>query len=195
MKKKIRKSKYGYIDSMRFYSVLKALIMFAVSFTVLAIGWIRTGSKENVLTVVAILGVLPACKWTVNAIMHLRFRSGSRAFYEKSRSITEQYGIDERVLFYDSVLTTETQGSHQINMFACIEGCLIGYSEFEKTGCSIMEKHLRTMLKKNSISKISVKIFDEENAFLTRYEDLAAKYTESAENEFEAIALVGALSL
>ncbi len=195
MKKRVKKSKYGYIDSMRVYSVLKALIMFAVSFTILAIGWIHTGTKENVMTVVAILGVLPACKWTVNAIMHLRFRSGNREFHEKADRITKEHGVDERVVFYDSVLTMENDGSHQVNMFVCIEGCLIGYTEFEKAKCSIIEKHIKGMLKKNSIPKISVKVFNEESAFLVRYEDLARKNIEPSENDFDAIALVGALSL
>ena len=66
---KINKGNAGYINSRKKRVLVKALVQFGISFALLAIGMIATDSRMNLLTVVAILGCLPASKTLVEYIM------------------------------------------------------------------------------------------------------------------------------
>ena len=59
---KINKGNAGYINSRKKRVLVKSLVQFGISFALLAIGMITTDSRMNLLTVVAILGCLPASK-------------------------------------------------------------------------------------------------------------------------------------
>lgn len=214
MKKK-KKGEYGYLNYMRVFSVFKSFIMFAVSFGVFFIGYYNTGKKENIITVVAVLGLLPACKWLVNAIMFLRFKTGAAEFYNKSvmtmkDSINNERGVDatdgfenlKYACFYDSVLTIENGGSYPVNMFFCFDGTLIGYSDYKKMDCKLVEKHIKDIFKNNGIKGIGIKIFVDEKVFLQRLSDLIMKASDNdnysreiTEKELSARALIGEISL
>ena len=60
------KNTYGYIDSQKKYEIIRTLVYFGISISLFIAGYVATKSKMNVLTVVAVLGCLPAAKaWSV----------------------------------------------------------------------------------------------------------------------------------
>lgn len=200
--KKIKKGRYGYIDYNRKSSVIKSAAMFALGFSILISGWLYNGTRENVITVIAILAMLPASKWLVNAIMFLRFHTRSSEFYERSQEVlSHNTNLPEQetkyFTFYDSIITLDKGGSYPFNMFACFDGCLIGFTDDPKTDLNLVTKHIKTMLKNNDILKVSVKLYGNEQEYLARLNELASRYTntDSMEKDIRAIALIGALSL
>ena len=103
MKRK-EKGTYGYIRQSRIYSILRTLVLFLLALGLYAIGYYTTGTNKNLMTIVAILGILPAAKSMVNAIMYLRFRSLSEEAY-----FTYKDGANGYPLLYENVLTTSEQ--------------------------------------------------------------------------------------
>ena len=60
--KKAVKGTYGYIKTKRTFVLLRTILYFIISLALLFAGIISTGSRKNLLTVVAVLGCLPAAK-------------------------------------------------------------------------------------------------------------------------------------
>ena len=64
----------GYLRTQKTYEILRTVLYFAISLSLFIAGWVSTGSRENLLTIVAVLGCLPACKSLVEMFMFLRYR-------------------------------------------------------------------------------------------------------------------------
>ena len=62
----------GYLKSQNKYEIGRTCLYFAISLSLFLAGIIATGDKMNLLTIVAVLGCLPACKSAVTMIMFLR---------------------------------------------------------------------------------------------------------------------------
>ena len=73
----------GYLRTQKNYEILRTVLYFAISLSLFIAGWVTTGSRENLLTIVAVLGCLPACKSIVNLIMLCRAKGCSREVYEQ----------------------------------------------------------------------------------------------------------------
>lgn len=194
-KEKIQKGDYGYLASQRKTEIIKTVLLFAISIAVYITGYISSGSRENLFTVVAVLGLLPASKSTVSVIMFLRFQTGSREVYEK---ISKAAGT--MPVFYDSVITT-TQKSYPVNAFFCRGANLCGYTEKTDADVKAVEKHIREMLYVNQLKKVTVKLYTNLDAYLARMDALRDIETEEIINddgvtrEEQVIALIRSLSL
>ena len=68
----------NYLNSQKKYELFRTLIYFSISVSLLIAGWVQTGSRANLLSIIAILGCLPASKSAVNTIMFYRFHSASK---------------------------------------------------------------------------------------------------------------------
>ena len=64
--KKALKGNYGYIKAKRNRVIIRTIIFFAISLAIFVAGYITTGTRKNLFTIVAVLGCLPACKSLVN---------------------------------------------------------------------------------------------------------------------------------
>lgn len=113
----------NYIDSQKKYELARAVLYFAVSVALFAAGYIQTGSRANLLSVVAILGCLPASKSAVSAVMFLRYKSLSA---EAAVEI-EKAGQDLDCL-YDMVFTSEKM-NYCIGHIAVRGNTVCGYAE------------------------------------------------------------------
>ena len=74
---KNKKGTYGYIGKQRRWEIIKTLLMFGISIALYTAGYIATKSNKNLLTLVAVLGCLPASKSAVNMIMFLKAKGCS----------------------------------------------------------------------------------------------------------------------
>ena len=100
----------GYIRSQKKYEVIRTLLYFAVSLSLYVAGYIQTGQRANLLTIVAVLGCLPASKSAVSAIMFLRARGCSaEAAKEIEAGDTVEIDFDSGII-YDRTKNTEYKG-------------------------------------------------------------------------------------
>ena len=66
--KKRKKGSPGYLDYKKRMEILRAVIYFLIVAAIILLGYSQTHTKKNLLTVVGIVGCLPACKVLVGVI-------------------------------------------------------------------------------------------------------------------------------
>lgn len=177
MKNLVRaKGTYGYIENHKAYAAIRTLIYFLLCIGLYVMGYVTTGSNKNLLTVVAILGCLPACKSLVNLIMFLKAKGCSQELMQRVR----EYDADLTTL-YDLYFTTY-QKNFAISHMVLKGNVLCGISESSKCDVNEAEKHLEQMLTQEGIKNITVKIFSNGNKYIDRLSQLRSLETEEHKN-------------
>lgn len=153
--KKAVKGNFGYIRAKRLSVLIKTAIFFGISLSLFAAGYITTGKKENLLTIVAVLGCLPACKSMVNAIMLFRARGCSDQARDAIRP------LEGRLIgMYDMYFTSYQKNfalSHMV-----VEGKIIlGYTESGACDRKACQEHLQTMLRQGGFQDMTITISDQ----------------------------------
>lgn len=190
MKNLVRaKGTYGYIENHKAYAAIRTLIYFLLCIGLYVMGYVTTGSNKNLLTVVAILGCLPACKSLVNLIMFLKAKGCSQELMQRVR----EYDADLTTL-YDLYFTTY-QKNFAISHMVLKGNVLCGISESSKCDVNEAEKHLEQMLTQEGIKNITVKIFSNVDKYIDRLSQLRSLETEEHKNRDGIINLLYSISL
>lgn len=155
-----------YINTQKKYVVARTLLLFALSISLYAIGYVTTHTNKNLLTIVAVLGCLPASKSAVEMIMFLRFKSSQD---EITDTIEKHTG--NLPCIYDLVLTTYEK-TFFVDHIALCGNTLCGFSSSDKTDSDLCEKHLTSTLKLDGYKTVSVKIFKDLKKYTERLEQL-----------------------
>ena len=163
---KVAKGDAGYIRTRKRKILLKTILEFGIVAALLILGIIETGSRQNLLTVVAILGCLPASKALVELIMVLPHHSISE---EMAAEMELNASLLTRV--YDMVFTSE-KIIMPVEAIVISGNTICGYSSNAKVDMNFITKHLKQYLHMNRFDKVSVKIFDNYTAFATRAEGM-----------------------
>lgn len=164
------KGEPGYIKRRKKAVIIKAALEFGIVIALLLLGYFQTKTRLNVLTIVAVLGCLPASKALVEVIMILPHKTIGTELVEKIREKTSSL-----MVAYDLVLTSEKH----IMPIECVlisDNTICGYSSSEKIDFAFTEKHIKQYLYANQFTDVSVKIFGDEKTFLRR----AGKMSENA---------------
>lgn len=98
---KVIKGEAGYIQAKKKQEIIKTCMEFALVLAIFITGFVTTKTRLNLLTVVAVLGCLPAAKALVGVIMLIPHKSMEN---DKVREIEEK--APELVKAYDMVLTS-----------------------------------------------------------------------------------------
>lgn len=163
---KYKKGDSGYLNHQLIIEIFKTLIMFAITIAILLLGISQTGDRMNLLTVVAAVGSLPACKALVGVIVRLPYRSISK---ESADEIT---GKTEYITVAFDMLITSEQKIMPIDCVAISGNTVCGYASNKKTDIAHASKHIKNILIQNGYRDVTVKIFDGYTAFLTRAEGM-----------------------
>ena len=167
-KRKFNKGEYEYPGYEKKRVIIRTIAYFAISAAVFLLGWISTGTRNNLLTIVAVLGLLPSSKSLVAVIMYMRIPEFSREVYEE---ITSHAGTVDIIY---SMYLTSYKLNFAINCLAAYGGkaasggVLIGFTQFEACDAAACEKHIKDMLNQNSIKGVTVKVFKEKQKFIDR---------------------------
>ena len=160
MNKKLIKGEYAYFNKKKRYEVIKTILFFAISFAVFLTGYLQTGKRENLLTVVAIVGVLPASKSAVNMFMFVRYKAVEKSVYECLGAYS-----DRGVIMYDLIFV--------LNQLAVKSECvviadkeLVVYTKNTKLSEGEIAKQLKNFLSNHGKGNCSVKVCKSEKSFL-----------------------------
>ena len=189
MMKRKEKGTYGYIRQQQIYTILRTVLLFTLALGLYAIGYVTTGTNKNLLTIIAILGILPGAKSMVNMIMFLRFRSISADAYERY----EATGGGSHVL-YENILTT-TQQAYFLPAIFCKNHTVCSFCE--KAGeLKALEDQITETLKQEKI-EATVRIFPDERLFIKRLQEMTGlQAVQNDENDREEIyKIIKAMSL
>lgn len=166
MRAGLEKGTYGYLDRNRVQAWKKAGALLAVPVLVFVAAWIIRGTRENVMTVVAIVGCLPGCNQIVRAILASRYSSMDRQLYEETEEARGTLPV-----LYENVFTAYEE-NYRIDCVAVSGREVVGYASDERVDAGRAAEHIRTMLKMSSYRQ-NVRIFREKKAFLERLKQLA----------------------
>ena len=164
--KKIKKGSPGYLDYKKKMEILRTLIYFAIVAAIILLGYSQTHTKKNLLTVVGIVGCLPACKALVGVITRWPYRSIAA---DMAKEIKEKASL--LTLAFDLVVTS----TEKIMPIACIVisgNKIFGYVSSQKVDLNYAAKHIKTILNQNQYDGLTIKLFDQYSAFLARAEGL-----------------------
>lgn len=167
----------NYLNTQKKFEIIRTVIYFGISLSLFAAGWITTGSKMNLLTIVAVLGCLPACKSAVQMIMFLRYKSLSAQAAEEISSHCN--GLSQ---LYDMIFTSYEK-NFSIGHMTVKGNTIIGYTEDPKLEEKAFYRHIDQVLKTDRHMHTSVKIFTDIRKYAERLEQLKELDTEEANTE------------
>ncbi len=183
------KGSYGYLENRKLYTALRTVLFFLLSIGLYVIGWVATGSNKNLLTIVAVLGCLPACKSLVNFILFLRAKGCS----EDLKNTLNAYD-GKMTVFYDLYFTSY-QKNYSISHMALKGGILCGITEDPSCNTNEAQKHLDTMLSQEGIKNVTVNIFSQEKAYIDRLSRLADMDVEDHKEREGIVGLLYSISI
>ena len=180
--------KKDYLNSQKKYEIIRTAVYFAISLSLFAAGWITTGERTNLLTIVAILGCLPASKSLVGMIMYLRFKSLS---VEDAKKI-DLYS-EGQLCLYDMVFTSREKTYPVMHITVC-GNTIAGYMPNKKLSDADCAKHLEVCLKVDNFTGVTIKIFHDLDKYAERVKQLKdlpcdEKLSEGIMNTLKSIAL------
>lgn len=165
--KKTSKGKAGYYAYEKKKRFLIMALMFAIPITIYVTGLIMHHTRNNILTVVAVLGVIPTARFAVSWIM---------VFLEKSVpedivQITEKNAPD-LIRGYELCVTAYEGRMPLDAVVVCGNSVACYSSRGNKEKFSFMEQHMAKILSSNDIYGVKVKIFSEKKAYADRIRSL-----------------------
>lgn len=156
----------NYISSQKKYEMIRTIIYFLISLSLFIAGWIQTGNRMNLLTIVAILGCLPASKSLVSMIMFLRYKSCDKKICQEIQKHNQDF-----YELYDCVFT-----SYKINFkvdHLVVRGNTIcGFTTSETFDENQFYSHIKDILNLDGHGNVSVKIFKKLNKYIERMDQL-----------------------
>lgn len=166
-----------YVRTQKVYAILRTVLYFGVSLSLFAAGIITTGNRLNLLTVVAVLGCLPASKSAVNMIMFLRCKGLSR---EAAAQIAPCEG--ELTCLYDMAFTSYSK-TFEVGHMAVKGNTVCGYSEKKNFPEKEFQTHLEPIFKADNHKNVTVKIFTDLEKYKDRLMQLQTLETETGNTE------------
>ena len=145
---KIQKGDAGYLRRRKRLLILEAVVSFGLVAALVIAGYVTTKTKLNLLTVVAVLGCLPASRILVNLIMVMPHDSIDEATELEISAVTEELTV------------------------AIYNNTICGYVPVKKVDVDYAAKHIKSIMKQNQFDKVVVKLFHDYKAFLTRAEGM-----------------------
>ena len=100
--KKVQKGTPGYLNYKRKVEIIRTVIYFGIVAAIFFLGYFQTGTRLNLLTVVAVVGVLPSAKALVGVIARFPYKSIEPDMASEIASRTEHLTV-----CYDMVITSE----------------------------------------------------------------------------------------
>lgn len=156
----------GYLKVQSKYEIVRTCLYFAISLSLFVAGIVATGDKMNLLTIVAVLGCLPACKSAVTMIMFLRYKGCSAEDMSRLECLSE-----ELTQLWDLVFTTYDKNfsfSH-----ASVQGnTVILYTTMAKMDEQACIKHLQNALSLDGIKNVTFKVFTDLDKYIARAKDV-----------------------
>ena len=175
----------GYIKKRKILLLLLLIGIVALSLGLFLCGYLTTGTKKNLLTVLSILGVLPAAKCLVNLVLFLPHKSLDETVYKDLESATAETGI----LYSDLVFTSTKHVMHLDSLY--ITGTeLVGLSlnGKVKSETEITEYFTDTMKKRGTT--VHMHVFRNAAEMKSRIEALADKPAEVPEELKEFVSMI-----
>ncbi len=174
--KKAAKGTVGYVQYQRIRRALIMIVMFAIPLVIYFSALKITGTNRNIMTIVAVVGMIPAARFAVSWIMIMLQRKADpqavRITQETAGMLTHAFEL--MVTSYDGRLPLDA-------VVVCGNEIAAVSVNAEKKQIDMMEKHITKILNSNQYFNSNVRIFSDLKHYQDRIRQLAAdpdKYRE-----------------
>ncbi|MGL5435418.1 MAG: O-linked GlcNAc transferase-like protein [Lachnospiraceae bacterium] len=184
------KGQYGYRNHRkRMRMLLTGIFIAAILLQLLVRHFTDNPSTRNILTVMAILTVLPMANIASPLLASWKYKTPDRDFYDKVLPYEERFPI-----LYDLVLTTK-ECIMPMDVIVVHPKAVIAYCTNPKVDTPVAEKFLNEMLRGHKLDA-NAKVIKDEQTFFRRLDTLkpASEY-EADGSEPYVIALMKSLSM
>ena len=164
---RVPKGKYGYFSSEKKRRALITVSLFILPLLVLIIGIVYYKTRNNVLTVLCIVGCLPGCRSIVNLIMILKCRPMDKDLYEKIRAHQ-----GDLVMAYEMYLTFYEKNTY-IDALAVCGNEVVLYTHDQSADVQYVEQNTQKVIRKNGY-KATVHLQKNLDQFLLRLDSMNA---------------------
>lgn len=165
---KYKKGQYEYASYHKVIIGCFTFCMYALSAAIYAIGYYTTGSNKNLLTIVAVLGILPASKMLISFIMNTRVKPVEEALKKEFDDNSKELNSFYHMYF------TSYDTNYIVDHCIVTRDSFIGYSSDsgfdEKKFLEHMEKHMKI----EGIQGIVIKIFTSKDNYINRLSQLSS---------------------
>lgn len=182
--KKAVKGNYGYIKAKRNRVVIQTIVFFAISLAIFIAGYVTTGTRKNLLTVVAVLGCLPACKSLVNMIMFIRAKGCSTNAMETIKPF-EGHLIGMYDMFF-----TSYQKNFAISHMVVEDKIILAYTEDVKFDYKACQEHLNTMLRQGGIKDMTITVTSDLNKYCEQLKNLNDRNQENNPEKDDEVRII-----
>ena len=164
--------------------ILRTILYFALSLAIFAAGYLTTHDRKNLLTVVAVLGLLPASKSLVNMIMFLKAKGCSQNAFAAISP------FDQHLFPQYDLYITSYQKNFAISHMIVEDKVILGYTESVKCDCRACEEHLLTMLKQSGFKDMTIKISDKLETYCEQLRKMNEKEQDNHPEKDDAVRVV-----
>ena len=160
-----QKGEFGYFSSEKKRRALVTAALFVLPLLVLIIGWVYYKTRNNIFTVLCIVGCLPGCRSIVNLIMVLRCHPMDRALYDeiKAHQGDLEMAYEMYVTFYDK--------NAYIDAAAFCGNEVVMLSSDPKTDEKYISENVQKVIRKNGY-KVTVHVLHDKRMFLERLDSM-----------------------
>ena len=163
--KRARKGEWGYFDSERIRRIIMTAVIFGIALLILFSGIVYFGSKKNIMTVVAMVTMVPASMSLVGVIMFAMRKSLPE---EEYRELSAHEG--DLTVAWELYMTSDQQNA----LVDCLVICgneVAGYVSDPKTDARFAADHLQKMLRADGF-RVSVHMLTDRKKFIERMDSL-----------------------
>ena len=167
--KKGRKGTRGYIRREKIKRGLITALMFAIPLGMFAVAWHIYGTRKNVISIITVLGLLPAAKACVSWIMMMLQKESP----DEVEAVTEELAKD--LVHGYELVPTAYEGRMQLDSVVVCGNQMVCYSSTgDPSRFSFMEQHIGKILRANGFFDVNVRLFHDMKAYKGRLEQIAA---------------------
>lgn len=177
--KAVEKGSYGYIEARKKSQIIKSGIFFAIVAAIYYTGIIATGTRNNICTVIAILGVLPAAKFLVSYLVICKFKTPSKDKQDELARINGAF-----VLYSDCAMSCKDKIIYA-EFAAVTDNVIYCYTDNRKFNAAYFEREVAEFIKSCG-DTVQVKLFVDFAGFSQRLN--ALKNVEFKQNKMERVA-------
>ena len=163
---KLHKGTAGYISAKKRQLAYIIGAVTVIAILLLVAGYFVYGTRVNIFSVLAVIICIPVCRTLVNLIMLIPHHTTSERMELELSGVTEDLTV-----LYDLLVTSENKAM-QIDALVISPTTICGYTSSPQTDTEDAARHIKHMLEKNKIEKITVKIFKDYKAFKSRAEGM-----------------------
>ena len=184
----VRKGTNGYIRKKKRWQLLMTVVIAALSVGLFLLGWFAVGTTKNLLTVVAVLGALPAAKALVGYIMFLPYKSFDENEFAVLRLAGEK---NEPGHIYSDLVFTSPQSVMHLDALYVVGKELVGLklADEKKKKQGEIVSYFTDSLKKRGVT-VHMHIFKTPAEMLERIESLSDRNEEIPEEITEFIRMI-----